>query len=323
MTVPPWGVVIGASAGGIEALKSVVSRLPGDLPAAVLVTLHISADSPSALARILDRVSPLPAYAADDGAELEAGRIYVAVPDRHLVIENGRIVLAAGPRENGHRPAIDPLFRSAAAEFGPRLVGVILSGSRDDGVAGLAAVKRVGGAAIVQDPDDALVRNMPRNAIAHVDVDDIRPADEIGAAVTAVVRESGQRGAAAMSVNDPAEPVPTTASPANATGLTCPDCGGALWEIEDGGIRRYRCHVGHLFSDESLSEVQADQLEHALWAAVRALEERAALMRRGVERLNGVGSTAEHFARLADTHDDAARQIRAIVTARPAVELPD
>lgn len=302
-------------------MTTVVGGLPGDLPVPVLVVLHLSPDHPSHLGHILSRAGPLPAAPANDGEALEAGRIYVAPPDCHLMLEEGEARLYGGPRENGHRPAVDPLFRSAAAVFGPRVVAVVLSGARDDGTAGLAAIKRAGGLALVQDPEDAAVATMPRSAIAQVEVDQVLPVAEIARAIVAGIDALDTKGVRLMAAaDDPTDPVSTTAEPADATGLTCPECGGALWQIEDGGIRRYRCHVGHLFSEESLNEEQGEALEHALWTAVRALEERAALMRRGTERFRDAGRTAARFAAQADAYEDAAQRIRSIITTRPAVE---
>jgi two-component system, chemotaxis family, protein-glutamate methylesterase/glutaminase len=180
-------VVIGASAGGVQTLRRVVGDLPADLPAAVCVVLHISPGSPSALAPILQRAGRLPCRAAADGDELEAGQVLVAPPDRHLVVQEGRVRLTLGPRENGHRPSVDALFRSAAEARGGRVIGVVLSGTRDDGAAGLAVIKAHGGGTIVQDPEDALYPGMPASALVRVSVDVVAPSSLIASAISAMV----------------------------------------------------------------------------------------------------------------------------------------
>ena len=192
-------VVIGASAGGVEALRTVVAGLPKDLPAAVLIVLHIPRSFPSALPAILGRSANVPVSAAVDGEALRPGRIYVAPPDRHLLALDQRVRLSSGASENGHRPAIDPLFRSAACTFGPRTVGVVLSGTRDDGAAGLAAIVAHGGAAVVQDPDDALHPSMPRAALQQVHSEHVLPATKIGARIAQLVRNEAND----FSVTDP------------------------------------------------------------------------------------------------------------------------
>jgi two-component system chemotaxis response regulator CheB len=180
-------VVIGASAGGVETLRQLVAGLPADLPAAVCIVLHISPGSPSALAGILGRAGPLPCRQARDGDPLESGHILVAAPDHHLVIEDRHVRLTTGPRENGHRPGVNALFRSAAQAGNGRVIGVVLSGNRDDGTAGLAVIKSNGGAAVVQDPDDALHAGMPASALAHVVVDAVAPAERLAAVLSNMV----------------------------------------------------------------------------------------------------------------------------------------
>jgi two-component system chemotaxis response regulator CheB len=269
-------VVIGASAGGVETLRRVVAGLPSDLPAAVCIVLHIAPESPSALAPILQRAGRLPCHVASDGARLEHGQILVAPPDRHLIVEDGRVRLTAGPRENGHRPAVDPLFRSAAEAKGASVVGVILSGTRDDGVAGLAAIKAGGGGALVQDPKEALYAGMPASALAHVAVDAVAPSDAIADTLAAMVR-----GDDLPPGTDPADP-PGRPSEGDGEQVTtvCPECGGVLSERVAGGITQWECRVGHRYSPDSLANAQAEDVEAALWAAVRVLEDRQALLNR-------------------------------------------
>jgi two-component system, chemotaxis family, protein-glutamate methylesterase/glutaminase len=297
-------VVVGASAGGVEALVAFVGALPADTRAAVCVVLHISPVGTTAMPHILGRAACMPVHGPADGDPLLAGHIYVAPPDHHLEIEPGRVRLTQAPRENGHRPAIDATMRTAAAAYDGNVVGVVLSGARDDGTAGLLAIKRGGGAAIVQDPDEALYSGMPSSAIAHVDVDAVLPLSRM-AGWLAGHRPGGPRpqgGVRAM--DDPQMPSNTDPPEADATGtrFTCPDCGAVLLEQEEGGLTRFRCSVGHVFSIESLAAGQAQQLEGALWTAVRALEDRAELLRQMSARCRGNAQprSAQAFSAQAD-----------------------
>jgi two-component system, chemotaxis family, protein-glutamate methylesterase/glutaminase len=276
-------VVVGASAGGVEALIAFVASLPPDLPATVLVVLHVSATGPSVLPAILERACRLPVITAIDGAPLLAGEIQVAPPDHHLLVEDLHVALAQTPRENGHRPAIDPTMRSAAAVFGAATTGVVLSGARDDGTAGLLAIKASGGAAIAQDPDEAVYPSMPQSAIDHVQVDAVLPVARMGEWLRSL-RASGEREGGPAASMAGIDPIPAATPPGRGTRYTCPDCGGALFADEDDKLPRFRCSVGHVFSIESLASAQAATLESALWAAVRSLEDRAHLLRRMATR---------------------------------------
>lgn len=320
-------VVVGFSAGGVEAAARLVAGLPPELPAAVLVVHHFPANSISALPSILSRAGPLPAVHAVHNQEIEPGRIYVAPPDRHMLLgEKKRIHLSRGPRENGHRPAIDPLFRSAARELGPRVVGVLLSGSLDDGTLGLMAVKRHGGVAVVQDPGEAMYPAMAQSAIDRVDVELVLPVQEIAQLVTRLTREpvAFQEGKTAMfpeeeEGQDPAEDGTAAIAegpfPGPPSGLTCPDCGGAIWEQEDGELIRYRCHVGHAYSVDSMVGAQAAQVEAALWTAVRALEEKAQLSRRLEERSRrrGLNRLALRYAEAVQAAELGSSSIRQLL----------
>lgn len=272
-------VVIGASAGGVETLKRVVADLPGDLAAAVCVVLHIAPDAPSLLARILARAGPLPARTAADGDELRKGEILVASPDRHLVVEDEHVHLSVGPRENGHRPAVDVLFRSAAQARRGRVIGVILSGTRGDGAVGLAAVKAHGGATIVQDPGEALYAGMPTTALAHVAVDAVVPSQLVADTIVRMVKGQDPPPApdrkAPETDSSPVEPEPTI----------CPECGGVLSEGQEVGVPLWACRVGHRYSPEGLIDAQALSIEAGLWAAVRALEDRTRLLDRMADQL--------------------------------------
>ncbi len=280
-------VVIGASAGGVETLRRVVAGLPGDLPAAVCVVLHLAPTSPSALASILDRAGLLTCRTANDGDTLRHGEVLVAPPDRHLVIEDRHVRLTVGPRENGHRPSVDLLFRSAASALGPRVIGVVLSGTRDDGSLGLAAIKLAGGAAIVQDPSEALYGGMPASALASVSVDAVVPSALVAPAITALVHgtrppETGgaQPSSGTEPVSGPATDPAAVADPRSHPALTsvCPECGGVLIARGEAGVTHWECRVGHRYSPESLMSIQARTVEATLWAAVRALEDHIAML---------------------------------------------
>ncbi|WNG34943.1 chemotaxis protein CheB [Archangium violaceum] len=303
-------IVIGASMGGVEALSSLVAQLPGDLRATVLVVLHVSAQHRSFLPEILSRKGPLPAHHPRDGEPLQQGRIYVAPNDKHLLVEPERVRVMRGPMENGHRPAVDPLFRSAAAAFGPRVVGVVLTGALDCGTSGLLAVKKEGGLAVVQDPRDAFCPDMPRSALEFVKVDHCVPLKELGALlerlVSTPVRPRSARKASkqmeaevkAMTVDiksmqDPPAPLDY----AVASNYSCPDCGGVLYEMDEEGLLRFRCRTGHAYTAEALSSEQQHALDGALWAALRALEESASLSRRMAARARERNHThsAERF----------------------------
>jgi two-component system chemotaxis response regulator CheB len=327
--VPPEAlVVIGASAGGVEALRAVVAGLPPDLDAAVLVVLHIPREGPSALAKILARAGPLPCGPAADGEPLESGRIYVAPADHHLLVLEGRTRLSRGPAENGHRPAVDPLFRSASRAFGSRTVAVVLSGARDDGTAGAATVAARGGCVLVQDPDDALHPPMPRSVIEHVGADRICPATKLGAVVAEVVAALGeppeQSGSAS---NDDAELAALETAMANMedltanamsirpAGLACPSCHGALFELPGEPTPRYRCWVGHAWSPQSLLDEQAAAFEGALWMALRSLEEKAALARRmrDAAEARGRDGVAGRYDVVSTESEEAGQLIRDLI----------
>ncbi|MDQ7808565.1 chemotaxis protein CheB [Amycolatopsis sp. A133] len=287
MTIRPRDVVVvGASAGGVEALRAMVAQLPADLPAAVLVVLHMPAGGTSALPAILDRAGPLPAGAARHGDRLEHGRVYVAPPDHHLLVSDGAVALSHGPTENGHRPAIDALFRSAAVAKGAAVTGVLLSGVLDDGVAGLQAIAGQGGRVVVQDPQDALYPGMPEHALQALTPDHVVAAAGIGEVLAKVTLEQveadSQPAPEALrweneiaSAGRVGERVSAVGGPSE---FACPDCHGVLADI-DRGIR-YRCRVGHAWTAEALVAAQGDAVEHALWTGMRALEEKASLCHR-------------------------------------------
>ena len=309
-------VVIGASAGGVEALRGLAAGLPPELPAAVFVVLHVLPSGTSLLPQILARQTPLAVAAAEDGEPIERGRIYVAPPDHHMLVERGRVRLTRGPRENGHRPAVDPLFRSAARAYGQRVIGVVLSGALDDGAAGLKIVSENGGTAVVQDPADALYPSMPRSALAGDATARAIPLGEMPAALCSMIDEPLERLARAAPRREPSIGPGThddradDADPRSGTitGLTCPECGGALWEHDETGVPRFKCHVGHAYSADSLEVSQAQALESALWAAMRSLQERADMFRR-LARRSGDGQRLDAKAKDADSHADMLRSL--------------
>lgn len=306
---PPPLVVIGGSAGAIGPLRQIVADLPVDFPAAVCVAIHLPRDSPSTLPVVLSHAGPLGAAFGVDGARLEPAFIHVAPPGNHLLIHDGHLALSVGATENGARPAIDPLFRTAARSAGRRLVGVILSGALDDGSAGIAAVSRAGGLAIVQEPDDAEFSDMPRNALDTGVAAGVLSATAIGpaliAAVDAIMARKGNvdvaAGSAAAELPDvtraaagvsetssvdrglggPAPDLPGMASP-----YSCPACGGVLYDRPD---EQYLCRLGHRYSPVSLAADQRVVVEDALWVALRALEEAASLQARVRDRAGSRG----------------------------------
>jgi two-component system chemotaxis response regulator CheB len=310
LPAPTRVVGVGASAGGVEALIALASRLPADLDGAVAVVLHVSATGTSVLPQILARNCRLHVLGAEDGLPLLRGHVYVAAADRHMLVEDGHIRVNAGPRENGHRPAIDPLFRSLADAYGAGALGVVLSGMRDDGTAGLARIKAAGGRAVVQDPDEALYPSMPRSAIAHVDVDAV-----LG--IEGVARE-----VAHFTSREEDDPVlahdPTGAGAdreAPATRYTCPDCGGVLKRRSESGIDRFACSVGHAYSPDSLDEAQNGMVESALWAGARLLEDRATFLGEMADRADDQGHarTSQQFRARASEALERSQVLRGLV----------
>jgi two-component system, chemotaxis family, protein-glutamate methylesterase/glutaminase len=292
-------IVIGGSAGALGPLVQIAAAMPKDIPASFLVVLHASADSPGLLPRIIGRSSALEVRHAVDGEALERGTMYLAPPDRHLLLRPEGIEVGRGPRENRSRPAIDPLFRTAARSFGPRVVGVLLSGMLNDGTYGLMIIRQSGGIAIVQDPRQAEFPDMPASAIDDVEVDHVLPAIEIAnrlkelveqpvaAEVVPMRRDRESRSGDQEKPESDALDQPGELSP-----FVCPDCGGALWERRHGKLYRYRCHTGHAFTAETLLSGQAEELEAALWAALRTLQENAEMSQRLATRAAEAGRAA-------------------------------
>lgn len=302
-------VVIGASAGGIDVLQTVLGSLPWDLHAVVFVVLHTSQNSPGLLPEILNRHSMLPAIYAVHNAPILPSRAFIAPSgQRHMIIERGRVQLLSGPRENRHRPSIDALFRSAAHAYGSEVIGVVLTGNLDDGSAGLAQIKSRGGLAIVQDPEEAVAPSMPESAMASTEVDFVLPAAEIGPKLVELVASEA-----------PSElpPIPTGERNMTASGQTysCPECGGVLEEAHESGLLRFRCRVGHLYSPDSLMADQTVAVERALWAAVRSMEEQTEFAQRLAEssRQKQRDRLARRFSEKADASREYADTLRELL----------
>lgn len=322
-------VVIGGSAGAAEALREIVARLPADFPAAILVVIHAAPSAPRLLAPLLRAAGKLPADYAEDGAAMELGRIYVAPPDRHLVVRNGVMHVLRGPKENRSRPAIDPLFRSAAWSYGPQVIGVLLSGMLTDGTAGAWAIRTCGGIVLAQDPNEARYPEIPQHAIEHVGAHHVLPAAGIAELLQKLAREPVVVAAYASRVpeqvkletkmalireNDVAE--------MNRVGklspFTCPACNGNLWEINDEHMLRFRCHTGHAFNAEELFEDQDESVENALYAAAAALNESSRLAMAIAERSHAGqrDSLAAMYEQKAREAEENANVIRTLL-ARP------
>jgi two-component system, chemotaxis family, protein-glutamate methylesterase/glutaminase len=314
-------IVIGASYGGVAALSELIGGIDAGIPAAIFIVLHIPPESVSTLPAILSRAGGLHAFHALDGAAIEKGRIYIAPPDHHLLIKKGHMRVVHGPRENRHRPAVDPLFRSAAVAYGPRVIGVILSGYLDDGTAGLSAIKRMGGIAIAQSLDDAIEPSMPRSATRYVKVDHILPAREIGPELTRLAQ---------MEVDVPQDFHPPEELErevkieeldegvlnddgryGDPSAYSCPECGGVLWEIKDGELVRFRCRVGHAFSTDAIQAEHDEALENALYTAIKTLEESATLLRRLARDCNSPSLLSRYETKIkhAESQADVIRRV--------------
>lgn len=321
-------IVVAASAGGVEALRRLVGLLPADLKAAVFIVMHVSPSGGSVLPKILDRMGTLPATHAQDGELVEPGRIYVAPPDRHLLLEDGHVRLGHGPRQNGHRPSADALFRSAALAYGPRVMAFVLSGTLDDGASGARAISDRGGIVAVQDPAQAAYPGMPQSVISATGTDLIMPVDQLAGLI---VRLAGEE------VDTPADDRPGAdlvvenelmlldeglndqrAGLREPSEYICPDCGGTLYHTNAPELGSFRCRVGHVWSPGALLAQQSQAVENALWTALRTLQQRADLSRRLAEpaRRRGHKVSADIFDAAATEADHAAVALRAVLKRR-------
>jgi two-component system chemotaxis response regulator CheB len=314
-----------------------VADLPRDFPASIFVVHHFPPQSVSALPSIVNRAGSLQASQPVDGEAFAPGRIYISRPDQHLLVRDGRIRLTRGPREHGHRPAVDPLFRTAARSYGSRVIGVILSGTLDDGTAGLLAIKDAGGLALVQDPEETAYPGMALSAIQHVPVDVVAPVAQLGPLIARLAREPAPEFYRPLPRDDeidPADPDPAVVGtaalreggpPGQPSPFVCPECGGVLWESERDGFLHFRCHVGHGYSAETLLVDQSKSLEDALWSAVRTLEEKAELARQLAERARrkGLHRSAGRFATTAHDAEQGSAMIRAALLKSPVTRALD
>lgn len=301
-------IVIGSSAGGWEALPAVLENLPEYLPASVFVVQHLSSETNgAAFLNHLMQSSVLPCAFAIDNEPIRPGRVYLAPPDYHLLLTKNNIRITKGPRENGFRPSIDTMFRSAAANFDSGVIGVILSGMRDDGVEGLAAIARSGGLTIVQDPSNAPYPDMPQAALNHIDVDYTTRTIEIGLVLSGLVyqpaKTHGPVPEDVLREAHIAERVLTSIDSieqiATGTGYTCPSCGGVLWDVQhDERVHSYRCNTGHAFSQETLFQLKSQEVEETMWASLRLMEEQKRMLERFMLTLSENISTQKRLTEI-------------------------
>lgn len=317
-------IVLGASAGGVDALTAIAVALPERLPAAVFVVLHVGAH-PSILPEILQSAGRLPARHARDGERIANGNIYVAPSDRHMVIQDDIVRTIRGPKQNFARPSIDPLFRSAAVNRGARVIGAVLTGHLDDGTAGLAAIRACGGIAMVQDPEHAHAPDMPRNAMRGTAPDYVLPIDKLASTIAALAggatMDSSVIPDVLMAENDvmlKSVSIDKMAAIGIPAGVTCPECGGALWRFDEPPPTRYRCHTGHAYGTETLGAAGDHVIDRALWQALRALHEKKALNTERAEYHTSVGEQkkAQYCTAQANDADIAAQSLEQLLYKR-------
>jgi two-component system, chemotaxis family, protein-glutamate methylesterase/glutaminase len=289
-------IAIGTSAGGMEALTCLVRQFPPDIRATIFIVQHLAPQATAeTLLHRLQAYTKIPCKVARHQEQFQPGTIYIGPSDFHLLIKRNRMLVTKGARENRYRPAIDPLFRSAAVVYGPRVIGVVLTGLLDDGTAGLQAIKQCGGVAVVQDPKDAAYPDMPQSALSNVEVDHCVPLDEMGLLLkTLITRRHAKRTIIPQDVRTEAliaERVLSDVAQVNGLGThvpyNCPNCGGVLWEMKARRAGRYRCHTGHSFTATALVTAQSEKIEEVLWVAMRMLEERKNLFGRILRNDNG------------------------------------
>jgi two-component system chemotaxis response regulator CheB len=336
----PQCIVIGASAGGLEPLRDVVAQFPADLPAPVFVVMHLPANHKSYLPEILRQTGPLPALHPEDNTRVEAGFIYVAPPDHHLLIDGSSVAVKRGPKENGFRPSIDALFRSAAYRYGSGAIGVVLSGALHDGTSGLWSIKRLGGIAVVQEPYQARYPSMPRSALEYVDANYKVPSKEIGPLLTHLVQEQpAQAGSAGNGTDEDIRRLAIETQVAAGVNLpektildlgplsqfTCPECKGSLVKMTEGGLFRFRCHTGHGFSADSLLDGLMETIDEQIWQIVRGFQEAAMFLEHlgGHMQENGGSARAEIFLSKARDLNQRASQLQRIAIGHQSLSAED
>ncbi|MCW3117216.1 MAG: hypothetical protein JWM28_1298 [Chitinophagaceae bacterium] len=325
-TAPGFVIVVGASAGGLSALKQLLGQFESDIPAAILVVLHISpVINEGFIPGTLQSSTSLKVLKAENNLFLETGCIYVAVPDAHLLVKENYLLLGFGPEENRWKPSIDVLFRSAAVAYGERCIGIILTGLLNDGTAGMDAIKRCGGVTIIQDPKQAEFPEMPLSVLENIHVDYCLTLDKMAPAVQkifqkevttstapkeilaeAAIIEKMQTGSYAVSqIGDP-------------TVYACPDCGGILWEIKNGEFARYRCHIGHSYTEEDLLLKQTNAMHSTLWISLRIMEERKSLLEKIARqnRQKGYNRTSKEYELKAAQLEQHINKMKGILTDR-------
>jgi two-component system chemotaxis response regulator CheB len=320
-------VVIGASAGGVGALRKIIGALPANLNAAILVCVHIAPDRPSLLPKILAKCGVLPARHPSDGEEIRRGCIYVAPPDNHLLVEGNTLRIFRGPQENRFRPAIDALFRSAARAHGPRVIGVVLTGNLDDGTVGLQAIKHCGGVTVVQDPREAEYTSMPTSAMRFATIDHCVPLADVSALLMRLVGEAPgeapsdvpayvevESNIAEQKMNTQ-EFLENVEKIGSRTTYACPLCNGSIWQIGNDQPLRFRCHVGHSFTAEFFWAEQSQNLENALWSAIRIMEEKVTFARQFAKSLrdNKLDEVADKYESSANAIDEELTVIRDVI----------
>ena len=321
---PSKVVVIGGSQGAVEALQKIVAQLPSNFAAPIFIVVHVPIEADSYLPNILARAGALKVQHAKDGAAFRPGHIYIAPPNFHLTLERDIMNVQKGPRENRHRPAIDPLFRTAARVFGPSVIALLLSGNLDDGSAGLFIVRARGGKAIVQDPSSAQVGEMPRRAIEYAGADYVVPLAGIPQKLIELVnsrdvamnrKKPSKARASEREAEENKDVSYVGEGEGNSSVFACPECHGVLWELKQGRLLRYRCRVGHSYTSASLKGELDESAERALWAAMRALEEKAAMSRRIIDAAKGPQSYVDRLKEQATTDRENAEIIRKMIFA--------